>query len=489
MKKTINIIYFIIVCFIVIFGIFLRASFYKTGMPLWVDEIALALSVLKHNFLFSFGLLEVAQKCPPILLLMTFLNKYLFGISVYSLRLVPFISGILSVIAFWWVSKIYFKNKISQLSALLLFALCAPLIYYSQEFKQYSTDVFICILLMISYKYIDILNANKKQLFLYSLSALLLPLISFPSLFIIPAICIMKFTECKSAFKKFIPVISGYIVSAIYLIILYNELRGREIQIELWQEGFIGFSVNKIALIITNFFGFTDINTIIGTLFAFAGIVIILREKQKQWLYLLLIIAFATIASYLKIYPLYERTILYLIPIAIMLMIKPVDFLLSAENKIKKLFGVFLSIIFIAAFFCSYTKVHNPLNIYSYCYNKNCELRIEEEQIYKKFLEKYKPDENIITFISIFDMDYYGIINGYKYNIYEKFIPARTTAEAFEENIKAQNDLSDYYWVVLDKILIKNKDDFENYLRENNIKYELFAESGELKIYYIEKTK
>ena len=154
---------------IIIFAIFFRIYVFSFGRSLWHDECSLALSLLDRNIFDYFRPLEHYQCAPAFFMVLSNVLVKLFGLSEYSLRLLPLLSGLVSLPVFYLLTKSCFKNKLVLLLINILFAFNYQLISYSQEFKQYSTDVLIIILLLLIFRKIDLFLINKKQFIIYAL--------------------------------------------------------------------------------------------------------------------------------------------------------------------------------------------------------------------------------------------------------------------------------------------------------------------------------
>lgn len=142
-------------------GIVLRCIFYFYNRPFWNDECALALNVT--NFWNFFKPLEYNQAAPQLFMYISKIFYYLIPAKELALRFFPFICSILSIWLFFIIAKQYLQKTFSRIVAISAFAICYPLCYYAQEFKQYSSDVLAFLLAISSYFYIDRIIANKKK--------------------------------------------------------------------------------------------------------------------------------------------------------------------------------------------------------------------------------------------------------------------------------------------------------------------------------------
>ncbi len=128
-------------------GLVLRAAQYVTNRSLWLDEAYLALNVLHRPVTGLFKPLEYHQGAPFGFLLLEKLATKLAGNSELALRAVPLALGVLGLLFFARLAKLY-VSPCAVPAAVSLFAFCGPLIYYSSEAKQYSSDVAFTLLLL-----------------------------------------------------------------------------------------------------------------------------------------------------------------------------------------------------------------------------------------------------------------------------------------------------------------------------------------------------
>src|SRR4051812_7280448 len=134
---------------IVAFGVIARVRQWLGGRSLWLDEVLIADNLVHRGFvdLATKPLLHF-QVAPVVWAELEHLSSVVFGSGQRSLRLLPLIAGI-GVITLTWVLARRLLPDVLVPVALLLVALHPALIYYSNEVKQYSTDVCIVLLLIL----------------------------------------------------------------------------------------------------------------------------------------------------------------------------------------------------------------------------------------------------------------------------------------------------------------------------------------------------
>lgn len=286
-----------------------------------------------RNLLGMFQTLEESQKAPPLFCAVVWMIKYFWQGEelTYCFRLLPLLCGIGSLFVFYFLSKDLLKSKFAILLSMWLFAQNGPLIYYSCEFKPYSSDVFLCILMLLMYKKISFKNITLLNSIGYSILFACLMLFSFPCLFIVPAVVLLKMFAEKSLNKKMFIIPIGFIVSLIYIYLLYNQQYQIELMENEWQKGFLNFSFSSNCNLISDFVNFLFhynvspvLPYLIFIMFVFGIILLILSKKLEAYL-IAIIVSFTVIASFLHIYPLSSRMILYFIPFIILALAKLVD--------------------------------------------------------------------------------------------------------------------------------------------------------------------
>jgi len=135
-------------------GIVLRLWQYLANSSLWLDEAALARNILDRAPAGFFSPLDYAQVAPPGFLLIEKGSVAVFGNSEWSLRLFPLLCGIASLLMIWRIAA-WILTGWSVAYAVGLFALATPLVFFSSQVKQYSSDAaaataIVCAVLWLS---------------------------------------------------------------------------------------------------------------------------------------------------------------------------------------------------------------------------------------------------------------------------------------------------------------------------------------------------
>jgi arylsulfatase A-like enzyme len=138
--------------FLAAVGVGLRVSQYLRNRSLWLDEARIVLYIIGRSF---GGLLEPlegipgtrVQSAPAAFLILQKLVVTAFGSSEYALRLLPLACGLVSLFVCVGVARRFLVPAAVPV-AVLLFAVCEPLILYASEVKQYAGDVLATLLVL-----------------------------------------------------------------------------------------------------------------------------------------------------------------------------------------------------------------------------------------------------------------------------------------------------------------------------------------------------
>lgn len=349
--KILKVIYYFFIITIIFFGIYWRMRLYLVKAPFWIDEIMLGLSFTDRDLSGMFLPLEADQKAPPLFLCLVYGLVKLFGFNEYIFRLVPFVSSVSAVFLFFIFLKQHIKNKLGILIGMFLFSTCIPLIYYSAEFKPYSCDLLICLILLLSYKYIQLKELSFLRVFLYSIVSIGLVLFSFPCMFIIPAIIFAKSLEEKKFNFKTIFIFLGILAAGLYLY-LYDRDVVKYMKF-FWcgefQQGCIELSFKYFAYYLVNscqffIYNFNPKFIIFFLLMPFTGLYILYKNNKSFARLIVILFTLIISASVLEIYPSKNRLILYTVPVFIFLIVKIFDYpsVVQVSSKLKYLLNILL---------------------------------------------------------------------------------------------------------------------------------------------------
>jgi len=389
---------FLVVPMILLLGILLRVLVYFQNRSLIIDEANLARNVVEKNGLEFFESLDYQQYCPPVFMLLTKLNTYLFGINEWSLKLLPLLGGILLLGVFWSVLKILVKESLVHAYLLLVLSFSSLAIRYSTEFKQYSLDTLLTLVLIYMALQFKSAKWTLKNTLIWLLLGSLVIWTSMPSIFILAAIGFAFLYQSWIVERK-IPI--GLVVAGgVWLLnfglyfwtVLYQDSTSDLLQ-DYHQKFFFEFlptttadlsrSFNLLLGLMTSITDRTVVGLIFCALFLSIGSYQIIKKKKFEALLLLLPILFALIASNLKLYSLIPRLSLFLIPVCLLLMGVGLNF---AWEKMHSTFKIGILVLMLISI----------VNKEGYTYFK-AKMEFENSKAVLTFLAKNKATKDLIV--------------------------------------------------------------------------------------------
>ena len=418
MEKYKKISYCLLVSFIFVTGILLRTGLYIANDVFSDDECRLALSLMDKNLIQSLFFLGNAQSAPPIFILFSKIIFYFTGYIEAAAKFIPYIAGIGALFLFYRICRLYFDRACIGIAGLFIFAVCQPLIAFSTIFKQYSGDVFIACLCLYLLPKIRLMELNKRQFAGLVTGILLLPLISLPSLFFVGAFFIQNLIENiknRGFYKKFF-ILAAFFVFFTGLYYIFN-LHPTQIDLEkyfpdYWTDGFWKFSLKDlIRLFVINIkFYFVPNDLTLGTIILFIwGAAVCIKEKRREYNFVLLALCLTLLASLLNIYPLSGRVGLYFIPVIMIFILKPLD--------ARKSLPAILALVLFFMSFCRYDLKY----LKNIC-QKDYFLSYSPKILMHKAIEQYNPQKDIIICNSASTPSYIyysSLLKFYPENVYE----------------------------------------------------------------------
>jgi hypothetical protein len=457
MEKIKKHLYFVVIGLIFVLALELRVKTYLFGRIFWHDECSLAANILTRGFLGFFQPLQYDQKAPAIFMMLNKAISY-FGISELHLKIVSFISGLASVILFYFLSEKVLKSKFSIVIVNFLFAINYQLIYWSQKLKQYSLDVVLYLAGILLFSKLDLNKISYKKCLLFSFVSLLLILTSFPCAFVVGAYivyCLLNKVDIKKISCFALPLA---LTALVYYLVFLNPSQKSWVAVyyKYWGSGFLNFSIAGIATIFKenfNFF-FTPNNFVLfGVILFIFGLVLFIKNQNKTVSIILLSFPFLILASVMQIYPIWQRAALYLLPISLLFMVKPLD--LVSKNKKMKAFVIIalLSLCFSKYGFFYINSFLKP-DIF---------LKTDGLATFPKLVERFdnKADILVINTTTKADFVYYSAI--YKFrpkNIV--IIPIAQYDEKYYHNLLNSLPKRRDYWFIYGWEYSHRKDDLKN---------------------------
>jgi len=346
-------------------GVLLRFVHYLGRGSLWADEASLALNICKRNYLQLFQPLEYGQTAPIFFLLSTNFVTNIFGISEPTLRFLPFMAGVVSIVLFVRLARKMLGSR-EILLGLVLFVFSPQLIFYSAEFKQYSLDLLLSMVAILLGIWLYENRFGLKRSVICGLIGALLVWCSQPIIFSLFAVSILFLYYIGSQINRnrnnltaiFRPFLSIVVCSALWLFsfmsnfFLFTRRIASPEMLHYWQEAFAPFPPTSISDILwypanlVHFFrdpgGFRFSAEVfrpiggrvlsVGAFGALDGMVLFTLIaalfclwRSQNWKTLIITlspIGITVVASSFHFYPFRARLILFLVPLLYVLLAK-----------------------------------------------------------------------------------------------------------------------------------------------------------------------
>ena len=308
-------------------GALLRVAQYLSNRSLWLDEAYLVSTILKRSFAGLLAPPDYGQIVPIGFLALERAAVAIFGPSEYALRLVPLLAGIGSLYFFARVARRVLPEPAVPIAAALI-SFSGPLIGFSSELKQYSTDVLAALLLLD--RALDALERPQRRGAFAGLAVAgaVLLWFSLPAVFTLAGIgATLAGDALRSGERARLRAVAAagllWIASfaALWLAFLRHIGRAPDV-LAFWADAFLPFPPRSFVDVywLPKNFGalFGDpagfVFRGLGILAFLVGGVVLLRESRERLALLLAPMLFALAASALRWYPFSGRTLLFLAP-------------------------------------------------------------------------------------------------------------------------------------------------------------------------------
>jgi hypothetical protein len=343
---------------IIAIGTILRVAQYSCGRSLWNDEAAFALNILHRPFGGLFEPLQYHQGAPIGFLLLEKLATVLGGKSESAIRAVPFVAGVVALLVFYEVARLYLSSAAVPI-ALALFSLSRSLVYYSSEAKQYSTDVLVTLILLHAvYKLSEAPLTVRKLVGIGALGAIGI-WFSHPASFVLAGTAVVLITaklvqRDGDGLRRMIWVFAAWAVSfGICYVVALLPLSRDNALLEYWHGN---FPPHDLSLIIPwlshSFFAAFEnplpLNSILGTSFFVAGCGRLLRQSVLRFNLLAAPLLVLLLSSLMHLYPLYGRLLLFLCPILLLLVSEGAIWVYDAARPLSPALGAALIALLLA---------------------------------------------------------------------------------------------------------------------------------------------
>ncbi|MGF1478726.1 MAG: glycosyltransferase family 39 protein [Cyanophyceae cyanobacterium] len=325
--------------FFVLFGIFIRLIQYIDNRSLWADEASLALNIINRSYGELLQPLDHNQAAPPGFLWVEKLATQLLGDSEYALRLFPFVCGLVSLVAFYYLARRY-AAPIAAPIAIALFASLRYTIYYTTEVKQYSSDVMIAILLSLL-----LLPPRRPHKLLLAVSGSVAIWFSHPAVFVLGGLETSTLLSAPpkqrwSLLVERSPVYLAWLLNfALMYFLTISGTLNNETLVDSWALRYpesifdIVWLLDSLGRFFHRPLGFEAIADGVAAFAFILGCIALFKKNRSLLLALTAPIGATVVASYLHKYPFRDRLVLFLAPFAILIVAEGVSWLLQRHTQ------------------------------------------------------------------------------------------------------------------------------------------------------------
>lgn len=334
-------------------GIVLRVAEYLPNRSLWRDEASVTLNITgRALYELLFQPLDHNQGAPPGFLLIQKLAVQALGVNEYALRVFPLVCGIASLFLFYAVAKAYVRPA-AVLVGLSLFAIVDPLVYYSSETKQYSSDVALALLLFWLVTYKEARPRSLGRLVLLGVVGTAAIWFSHPVIFILAgigaylAVPPLKTKDWKGLVRLSPVYLAWATSSVVFFWVSLGSLAGNQYLLDFWRESFWPLALRFSALTWPLYRFIRILETPGGLSFpGLAALLVLLgcvslwaRNRRSLFLWLGPMLL-ALLASGFQKYPFAGRLMLFVVPGVLLLIGEGVPWLVDNARHSRTALGL-----------------------------------------------------------------------------------------------------------------------------------------------------
>jgi Dolichyl-phosphate-mannose-protein mannosyltransferase len=347
--------------FFLFLGILVRLIQYINNRSLWDDEASIAINIVNRSYLELLSSLERNQAAPPGFLWIEKFFVQLLGNNEYALRLFPLIAGIVSLFIFYRLATRYTSGLAIPIAIALFSCLRYPL-YYATEVKQYSSDMMVTLLVFLILVPLRHQLLETKQIVFVSFLGAILIWLSHPAIFSLSGLELSflltahKDRRLNIIFNR-LPIYITWLLSfaLLYFLSISSAMQNSALN-DSWGYSYPDSLFDVVWLLdaFGRFFyhplGFRSITDGVAMLAFICGCIAYFKTNRNIFLFLTAPFLTTLIASYLHKYPFRDRLLLFLAPLAILIIAEGIVFLLTQFRRYKyiTILGIFILIALLA---------------------------------------------------------------------------------------------------------------------------------------------
>jgi hypothetical protein len=318
---------FIVGIVVIAYGLLLRLRFYSLNLTFWLDEAMLALNIVGRSFAGLVQQLDYNQGAPVGFLWLIKLAQVVLGNHEYSLRLMPFLAGCLTLFIAWLLAR-RVSGPVSAIFVILVLATSRYIVSYSVQVKQYAVDMAVTLALyLLALKFLRT-TVKARDYWLLAILGAFSVWISHAAMFtlagiglVLVAISVLK--KDRNAIMLYGLVGLFWVLNFVLLyLIQYRGLVGNTFLTDFWADYFMPLSISApgwtLTMLVGLFYNPGGISNVVPAFFIlllfFLGLISFFRKREGwAWMFLLALF-FTLVASGLQKYPFGGRMGMFALP-------------------------------------------------------------------------------------------------------------------------------------------------------------------------------
>jgi len=304
---------------VLLIGVFYRLIRYAVRMPIWGDEAMLAVNFLERDWEVLFEPLKNGQVLPIAYLAVSWILMTFAGFSEWVLRFPATIASITVLVLLYRFASTRFEQP-QMLAVVSILAVSYYSVRHGVEFKPYSTDLLVALLLLILAFEVKLRPQLTSIRTLFAISICLAPFFSYPSVFVIAGCLaalvldgLLNSNKSQIIFATLLGLVAVSIFGIYYVFYIQPHSSANNILFVKWRDAFPpadawafpGWLIKQsTGRIMAYPIGSNNYGSSLTFLAFLAGILSLTQKRQYYFLAILLLpFVFTIIASSLHLYP------------------------------------------------------------------------------------------------------------------------------------------------------------------------------------------
>lgn len=365
-------------------GMALRFLFWLHGAPIRLDEARVALNLMERSFLQLLQPLAYHQAEPWGLLWLQKGLAELFGYGERVLRLPSLAAALASLPLFDAVARRLLDRR-SRVVAVALFAFSLFPFLSAGYGKQYAAAAFVTLLLWWAAL---TWGPHSRPFFLLALGSIFF---SFPAVFVAGGIYLVEVLERRDR-RTFLRA-TGFAAAAILVAVALADATTDPYLQEFWREHMLGRATAPVSWTVSHFLLFFENPAAVGAPVLAGGAAIfgawrLVSEHGRRARYVFGSLPLLILASSLGLWPLADRLLFFLAPLAFLCVALPVGRLADAPG----MRGV------AAVGILALLLVPGSLGILHRCFDEP--VRWDVRTVTERFLERHRPGDRVFVYLN-----------------------------------------------------------------------------------------